>query len=554
MDIFIFSVLTNFVYYCCGSLFVSNKTNKKYDFDSQFYICFIGITIISLIALLLNFFTPLTSLINSIVYSVIIIVFVIKQKFILNKVNIKFLLISSFLTFLLIIYSTVNRPDAGLYHLPYTSVINENKIIFGLSNIHSRFGHVSILQYLSAINKNHLFLENGISIPVASIVSFFYIYFFFDVWKVFKNKETINLSNFFSLLIIIYIAFKIARYSEFGNDVIAHLSFFYLISCLLKDKLKKINFNKILLISVFAFINKPTLGLIFIAPIIIFLLKNNFKKKIVYIFFSFPALLLYLWLIKNIIVSGCAVFPIKITCLENLSWHNIQQTVNTDIETQAWAKGWPDRIDQNITQEEFIKDFNWLSSWSKRHLSYILKIIIPYILVLFLIILYIKIKLKKISNENNKKLNSNLFLCILMSTVGLIFFFFLFPLYRFGYSYIITFISLIFLLIIKNKIFSKKNNSIYKFIFVTCFVIILTKQVIKIFNNYKDTHWPNIYTLNNDGKVYEKIKIKIDNDFFYYVTNEEDQLCMYSNSICTNKLVKDLKFSLKNTYKFLTIN
>ena len=25
---------------------------------------------------------------------------------------------------------------------------------------------------------------------------------------------------------------------------------------------------------------------------------------------------------------------------------------------------------------KFIKDFNWLSSWSKRHLSYILKIII----------------------------------------------------------------------------------------------------------------------------------------------------------------------------------
>ena len=192
MDIFIFSVLTNFIYYCCGSLFVSNKTNKKYDFHTQFYISFIGITIISLIALLLNFFAPLTSLINSIVYLVIIIVFIIKQKFILNKVNIKFLLISSFLTFLLIIYSTVNRPDAGLYHLPYISVINENKIIFGLSNIHSRFGHVSILQYLSAINKNHLFLENGISIPVASIVSFFYIYFFFDVWKVFKKKETMN--------------------------------------------------------------------------------------------------------------------------------------------------------------------------------------------------------------------------------------------------------------------------------------------------------------------------------------------------------------------------
>ena len=201
MDIFIFSILTNFLYYCCGSLFVSNKTSKKYDFHSQFYIYFTGVALVSLIALSLNFFTPLTPLINSTFYILIIIIFVFKREFILNKENINFLFISSFLTFLLIIYSTINRPDAGLYHLPYTSIINENKIIFGLSNIHSRFGHTSILQYLSAINNNYLFSENGISIPLASIVSFFYLYFFYDVWKIVKKKETTNLSNFFSLLI-----------------------------------------------------------------------------------------------------------------------------------------------------------------------------------------------------------------------------------------------------------------------------------------------------------------------------------------------------------------
>ena len=151
MDILIFSILTNFIYFCSGSLFVSDK---KYDFYSQFYLYFIGIIFISFISLILNFFTPLTPLVNSIVYILIIIAYTIKKKFILNKKNINFLLISSFVTFLLIIYSNINRPDAGLYHLPYTSIVNENKIIFGLSNIHFRFGHVSILQYLSAINNN----------------------------------------------------------------------------------------------------------------------------------------------------------------------------------------------------------------------------------------------------------------------------------------------------------------------------------------------------------------------------------------------------------------
>jgi len=551
MDILIFSILTNFVYFCSGSLFIFDK---KFDFHSQFYIYFIGVILISSISLILNFFTPLTPLINSIFYASIIVAFLIKKKFILNKKNISFLLISSLVTFLLIIFSTINRPDAGLYHLPYTSVINESKIIFGLSNIHFRFGHISILQYLAAINNNYLFSENGVTVPLASVISFFYLYFFYDVWKVLTKKEPPNLSNFFSLFIVIYIAFKIARYSEFGNDAVAHLSFFYLISCLLKSNIKEINFNKILLISVFTFINKPTLGLVFIAPIVIFFFQNSFKLKIFYSLFSLPALLLYLWLIKNIIVSGCAIYPIKITCIANLPWTNIQQAVNANIESDAWSKGWPDRIDNNISMQEFIKNFSWLYVWSKKHLKYILNIIIPYIIILLFVTLYIQIKFKNVIIKSKKDLNVGYFLCLITSGVGIFSFLFFFPLYRYGYSYIVTLISLLFIFIIKNKLTVKENIPIFKFIFISCFIIIIAKQGIKIFYNYKNTPWPNIYTLDSNGKIYQKTKIKINNDFFYYLADKGDQLCMYSKSPCTSYRAENLKHSLKKTYSFLSLN
>jgi hypothetical protein len=551
MDILIFSILTNFVYFCSGSLFIFDK---KFDFHSQFYIYFIGVILISSISLILNFFTPLTPLINSIFYASIIVAFLIKKKFILNKKNISFLLISSLVTFLLIIFSTINRPDAGLYHLPYTSVINESKIIFGLSNIHFRFGHISILQYLAAINNNYLFSENGVTVPLASVISFFYLYFFYDVWKVLTKKEPPNLSNFFSLFIVIYIAFKIARYSEFGNDAVAHLSFFYLISCLLKSNIKEINFNKILLISVFTFINKPTLGLVFIAPIVIFFFQNSFKLKIFYSLFSLPALLLYLWLIKNIIVSGCAIYPIKITCIANLPWTNIQQAVNANIESDAWSKGWPDRIDNNISMQEFIKNFSWLYVWSKKHLKYILNIIIPYIIILLFVTLYIQIKFKNVIIKSKKDLNVGYFLCLITSGVGIFSFLFFFPLYRYGYSYIVTLISLLFIFIIKNKLTVKENIPIFKFIFISCFIIIIAKQGIKIFYNYKNTPWPNIYTLDSNGKIYQKTKIKINNDFFYYLADKGDQLCMYSKSPCTSYHAENLKHSLKKTYSFLSLN
>jgi hypothetical protein len=553
MDLLIFSILTNFLYFCSGSLIVSNK---NCDFNNQFYIYFIGTVLVSFISLLLNFFIPLEPLINSIIYLIIIIAFTIKTKFILKKKHINFLAISSFITFLLIAYSTVNRPDAGLYHLPYIAVINENKIIFGLSNIHFRFGHTSVLQYLSAINNNYIFLENGISIPLASIVSFFYLYFFYDIWKIFVKKKIPNLSNFFSLFVLIYIAFKITRYSEFGNDAVAHLTFFYLISYLLKKNIKEINFKKILIISIFTFVNKPTLGLIFICPLAIFFLQNSYDpKKIFYSIFSFPTLFLYLWLIKNIIISGCFIYPLKITCVENLPWTNVKQIVNVNIEIQAWTKAWPDRIDQKITMEEFNKNFNWLNAWGQKHLIHILSIIIPYLTILFLIIFYIKIKLKSSAVENNKDLKTRFFLCTIISGVGILYFFFLFPLYRFGYSYIVTFLILIIISIIKNKVSLKENIPIFKFIFIICFFVIITKQGIKIFNNSKNTAWPNIYTLGTDDKIYTKKKININDGFFYYLADKGDQLCMYSKSPCTSLLAeKSLKYSSKKTYSFLTVN
>ena len=549
MDILIFSILTNFLYYCCGKIILpDNKT----DFHSQFYIYFIGIFTIAFISLFLNFFIPLNQTINTIIYCIIILIFAIKTKFNFKRKNTKFLLISSSITFLLIIYSNINRPDAGLYHLPYVSLINDSKIIFGASNIHFRFGHISIAQYLSAINNNYLFANNGISIPLASIVSFFYLYFFYDVWKVFKKREAPDLAKFFSLFILIYISFKITRYSSFGNDAVGHLSLFYLISYILNKNVENLNLNKILIISVFIFINKPMLGLVFILPATIFFMKNYFKiKNIFKITFSFPALLLYLWLIKNVIVSGCLVFPIKATCFENLSWVNINEISSVSIEGNAWARGWPDKINNNISMEEFSKNFNWVQAWSKKHLKYILKIIIPFTLFLLGIIFYLKIRLKHNVIKNDKDLNLRLLLSITFSLIGVVSFFLFFPIYRYGYSYIVTLISLLLLTTIKNKINIKKNNKIFKIVFIFCFIVVFGKQIQKIYKNSSQSMWPNIYTFDHKNKIYKKTRFDIGDNFFYYLANNGDRLCMYSAQPCTSYPMNKIKYNQILTYTIL---
>ena len=553
MDILIFSILTNFVYYCSGYLVLSRS---KFDDNSNFFTFFIGTIAISSVGLLLNFFIPLSQLTNTLVYILIIIIFLLKTKLNFDKKTFLFLIISSLLTFLLIIKSNVNRPDAGLYHLPYISILNENKIFFGLSNIHSRFAHVSIIQYLSAINNNYLFLNNGISIPLASIVSFFYLYFFFDVWTIIKNKEHINISKIFSLFILIYISFKITRYSSFGNDAVAHLSYFYLISCILRNTLKEVNFSKILLISVFIFINKPMLGLVFLIPSTIFLIKNNFKFiKIFNPIFSLPILLLSIWLIKNIIISGCVIFPIKNTCIEKLPWTNIQQIKVSQIEGQAWSKAWPDRDNKKISMQEFSNDFNWVHAWKKKHMKYILNIITPYIVVLLLIIIFIKnrTKIHKSSKNKDKDLLIRLWLSILTSLIGTFSFFLIFPIYRYGYSYLITLISLLFIITINNNTKSIKNIFIFKFFLILSLIAFMAKQSQKLLVNNENGRWPNIYTL--DAKIGKKQKIQIKDNFYYYYSEEGERLCMYSNSPCTSHMInKNIKHIKKLTYSIFLVN
>jgi len=552
VNILLFSFLTNFFYYCLGYIVLYKNKNTKH---SIFYKTLVGVILTSFIALLLNFFIPLNQNINSFIFILVILIFLLKSRLIIKKKEIIFLITSALICFFLILLSNVNRPDAGLYHLPYIAILNEYKIIFGLNNLHSRFGHVSIIQYLSALNNNYFFKENGIIIPLASIASFYYIYFSDEVLKVCKQKSKITASSLFSLFILIYISFKITGYDGFGNDAIAHLSFFYLISYILKLEKESFDIVPVFLISVFIFLNKNTMIFVFIIPIFIFFYK--YKLDIIKIFvtvLSFPTLFLLLWLIKNLIISGCAIYPVFITCFEYLPWLNINSTIADTISSEAWSKAWPENNNDNITAEIFIKDFNWISAWSKKHLIYITNIVLPYMVILFICSLFIK---KNSPSDNKKNIKINLpefyrlvfFTCFISSFI----FFIKFPLYRYGYSYFISLIALIFIYFIKENFSKKKTINLSKVIFYLVIIIFLSKQSLRIVKNYDENYvnkpWPRIYSFTTNKKVVTE-KIYITSNFYYYLTKNEG--CMYSSPPCSNyNINKKLSVSNLGVYKVL---
>ena len=282
--------------------------------------------------------------------------------------------------------------------------------------------------------------------------------------------------------------------------------------------------------------------IISLIPLLYLFLKINskiviFKSLKFYLFSS----LFILFLIKSILISGCVFFPIKNTCLDSLKIFNEKKTIETAQVSEAWAKGWPDKKDSISSFEKFNQNFNWFPTWKNNHLSYIYEKLLP--ILLFLIVTYIFVITRaKAGKKNILKLNknikiNNLFL-VLFTILTVILWFFKFPLYRFGFSFLITFILLVFLILIKDKLKYISIDKIKNF-FILFIIISLSGLTLKNLNriSYDKTVnqiWPNIEPNEKFSKVYLK-----NNGFYYFSRGKQ---CMYSKSPCTYYKTEKLKF------------
>ena len=200
----------------------------------------------------------------------------------------------------------------------------------------------------------------------------------------------------------------------------------------------------------------------------------------------------------------------------------------------------------------FNKNFNWIHAWSNKHLKYILKIIVPYFIILAILTFYIR-KFLYVSHKKFKELDKRIYLSIVASSIGVISFFLIFPIYRYGYSFLITLIILIFILFLKNITFSKKVG-LFSFIFFISILLFSLKQIQKVYNNYENNKWPNIYTLNEEGVINKYKSLKINNKFKYFQPVSGDGLCMYSKAPCTNYAInKEIKFENFYGYSLLKV-
>ncbi len=532
--LFLFFISSIFIIYSYG--FVLEKLlniNNNYNYnlgEKGIY----AISFLLSISLIIHFFIPINYQVTIPIFLVglLILFWNIKSIFIeINFIKIEFVLIIILL--LPFIFIKYFHDDFNYYHLPYLNAVFSYKIILGLGNLNNIliYPQNAWLDFISLF-KLPIFENNTSYVLNASIFFFFII---FNVEKFKQNNE--KLLKIFNALLVILAFVLFSRLKDYGLEIIPQLilllvTYFILEIYLNKEINIEKNIEKILIFSMTAIFLR--IGSVSILPVVLIVLIN-FYKQTLNIVYNYKLILYCLtastiFFIKNIIISGCLIYPLSFTCIEEstLSWSIGKEIpeINKNV-LHSFSRGWmfyakektgskekfifnPNKM--TMSHKEYMNKnvFFWSKYWFKdpdtiRILNLIL--ISFFIIIIFLIFNYNRITFIKFS-----KLSKKLTLVLFLFLPQVVFWFLIgTPSMRLGgYAALIP-IVLLFILIIICKTFTKDfeiKKSLIVLISISSFYF-LYKNIDRILNDYDNKNfnfnqpWPlhENLILNEDYKI-----------------------------------------------------
>lgn len=377
----LFFITATFVCLGYGKLF-ANLFSKKIKI-SLGEIGIYGLFFLGFLSILLHFFFPINYFVTS-----FICLFGLYY-FVAEKINLFLIEKKNFLIFIFLIPTLIlfeYHADYFWYHLPYVNITSENKIIFGLANLNDNLGYGHLWYDIIT-----LFNLPIIQTKYLSIVSIVFLFFFLIYLKdeyLFHKKNIVRIFILFSACLILLI-YKNSK--DYGSEIQVNLIY---IICSLKiilfynieNKVEK-EFLIISIIILFFFsILIRTNSIIFFPLIFLFLvlniksLLNITKTKKLLIFFLICFTLIYL--VKNLIISGCLSYPVYNTCFDFVDWGiGYEQAKLKFYHLSAQSKGYlvwlknQNYISDNfdfyiyrdnlnfISPEKYINEENWIKHW-----------------------------------------------------------------------------------------------------------------------------------------------------------------------------------------------
>ena len=390
INFFYFSFFTIFIFQT-GS-YLSYKLNNKVVVQYRSLNFLFGIFFIGSITVLINFFLPTGSYLT---YALMLIFFILSYKAIISpKYILKIILIN------LIIYPICLKMtfayDAGLYHLGYMNTLRTEKIVFGLANIQG-YGFSSFQEYLGSI----FFTPNFIfhKFLIGSFLSFFFL-LLDDLRKTQLNFDKIF---FYSVLLSIPL---ISRYfmvyttlTDTATGILLVIQFYFALKIFFLSKInKETNLENIQIFIVLTFLCVAFKGSAVLAAILFFAIiyltvKSVEILKLIIFKNIFLFFLIFFWLLKNIIISGCLVFPITVSCFDFLDWNAADTAKEMSTSAMAWHR-------QPYAGREPLFNNNWFFEyWIKTYYTMILSILFLIFLIFILNFILVFFKDKKKTNK-----------------------------------------------------------------------------------------------------------------------------------------------------------
>ena len=439
-----------------------------YLFYSIIFLFFLGN-----ITFLVNFFTKIFS---SNLFFLISILFLAN---IFNKVKIPltYLIYHVFSIFFISIssYSVGLSYDAGLYHLNTQGWMKFEKLVFGLSNLHVRYGYSSLYDFIG-VNFNQT--ENFIYLHYLNLT--FLVFLFVLILYMFLNTD----SNYYKAVSILVLVFGILDNFGLGGGkngffeiegitkydtsfaVILFVTNLFIGKIINQKSYELIEIHFLIFLILFLVQMRPTglLPALFFLIIILIIDKTKFFKIItsrVTIFFLF---LSSFWLLKNLIVSGCLIFPIEALCFENLRWYEANYAMNESRSIRESLRAF------NIQNNLNINLNNWFEKNEYNRTSFL-----NFILSFLIIFIFKKLLFQQ------KKINIYMTYFYFYSLLLILFWFFTAPDFRFGIGILLT--SIISLSLSSSEIRPTINSKNLIFLFLPLFFLCIAS--VPRLDNYR---------------------------------------------------------------------
>ena len=434
--------------------------------------------------------------------------------------------------------------DSQLYHLQIIQLNNNYKTIFGVGNLQPHYGmNSSWHSFLGLINYNY----KNINLIFLANISLFALF----INELFSKNFDVNkkLSHAFLALSILYI-FSYSYFHPYGNGTILNslgspeadtvsMVFFILASYLflLYVESKTIDHFYLFSLSIFLII---TIKISYIGVFLFFIYiiynknKNYYFNKINF----FILISTLLWFVKSIFLTGCLIFPIKLSCIKT-SWSmNFDSVESYSKIIQSFARDTPLRA--KFTDFDFtLNSYQWFIPWFKEYFLNTEFLFISFLIIIINSIILLIIFFFK----NNNNIDSTYFLAIIILFLNLIIWMRA-PEIRFGYGSIISLVSLLSAMILikfKLKIIDKSS---YYIIILLLFVPITLKNKDN-FYSFQDISFVRNFTTSNFKMIYETNNHKV------YQPN--NSFCNDFNGFCTYQGYK-VSIDNKNNYLFIKEN